>query len=76
LASGALTYKQASAFLFGHLAGGLLVLHYLNWNSIALSFGIVPVMSLYPLAKRYTNYPQVVLGDYNIYLSQNAILIL
>ena len=30
--------------------------------SIAAAFGILPIVVLYPLMKRYTNYPQVVLG--------------
>ena len=62
LASGELTPKQAFGFLVPHLAVGLGVLGFLNWKAIALSFAITPVAALYPLAKRYTNYPQFVLG--------------
>lgn len=64
LASGELTQKQAFAFLVPHLAAGLGVLAFLNWQSIALSFAITPVAALYPLAKRYTHYPQLVLGNF------------
>lgn len=48
--------------LFAHCSVGLLVLTQLNWNTIAASFGIVPIAFLYPLAKRYFSYPQLVLG--------------
>lgn len=62
LAAGELTNKQALAFLVPHLAAGLGVLTFLNWEAFVLSMAITPVAALYPLAKRYTNYPQLVLG--------------
>ena len=62
LASGELTNKQALLFLVPHLAAGLGVLAFLNKPAIILSFAITPVAALYPLAKRYTHYPQLVLG--------------
>ena len=42
--------------------GGLAVLTQLNYTAIILSFGIVPIITIYPLAKRFTHYPQAVLG--------------
>jgi len=65
LASGEVTQNQALAFLVPHCVAGLGVLAFLNWQAIALSFAITPVAALYPLAKRYTNYPQFVLGKLN-----------
>lgn len=64
LASGELTYKQAWAFLALQLSGGLGVLLSLPnvgpcfvWGAASL-----PLVAAYPLMKRYTNYPQLVLG--------------
>ena len=57
LASGELQMKDAWISLFAHCSVGLLVLTQLNWNTIAASFGIVPIAFLYPLAKRYFSYP-------------------
>jgi len=62
LASGELTPKQAFYFLIPHLAVGLGVLTQLNWQAIYYSFAITPIAALYPVAKRYTGYPQAVLG--------------
>lgn len=62
LASGKLTKTQAALFLIPNLSVGLLVLTQLNSASIAAAFGIIPVVMIYPLMKRYTNYPQAVLG--------------
>jgi len=63
LASGELTEKQAFKFIFLHLLGGLAVLTQLNTLTIGLSFAIMPIVISYPLAKRFTNYPQFVLGS-------------
>lgn len=62
LASGELSTRQAFKFVFAHLFGGLCVLTQLNATTVALSFAIVPVFVFYPLAKRFTNYPQFILG--------------
>lgn len=62
LASGAVSPRQALAFLGALLAIGLLILLQLNWLSILLGVvSLVPVV-LYPLAKRVTDWPQAVLG--------------
>ncbi|PWN43451.1 4-hydroxybenzoate polyprenyl transferase [Ceraceosorus guamensis] len=62
IASGALTPMNALVFLSGQLSLGLAVLLQLNWYSIffgATSLGLVIV---YPLMKRITHWPQLVLG--------------
>lgn len=62
LASGAVKPRQALALLAGLLAVSLLILVQLNTTAIALGvLSLVPV-ALYPLAKRFTNWPQVALG--------------
>lgn len=48
--------------LFLNLCGGLYVLTQLPIPALIATFSILPVAALYPLAKRYTNYPQFVLG--------------
>ena len=64
LASGALTYKQATAFLGLQLTGGLAVLTSLPHLEYCflLGAGSLPLVVTYPLMKRYTNWPQLVLG--------------
>jgi len=62
LASGAVSPRQAVAFLALLCAIGLLIL--LQLSPVAILLGVlslVPVV-LYPLAKRVTDYPQLVLG--------------
>jgi len=62
LASGAVSTKQAVAFLAGLCVIGLLILLQLNATTIWLGvLSLLPIL-LYPLAKRVTNYPQAVLG--------------
>ena len=62
LASGAIRPKQALALLGGLLLVSLLILVQLNGAAMLLGvLSLVPV-ALYPLAKRFTNWPQVVLG--------------
>jgi len=48
--------------MFLNLCGGLYVLTQLPVPALIATFGILPVAALYPLAKRYTKYPQLVLG--------------
>lgn len=62
LASGAVTARQALAFLAVLCGLGLLIL--LQLNAVAIWLGVLslaPIL-LYPLAKRVTDYPQLVLG--------------
>lgn len=62
LASGAIRPRQALALLAGLLLVSLLILLQLNGAARLLGvLSLVPV-ALYPLAKRFTNWPQVVLG--------------
>ncbi|CAO3617703.1 unnamed protein product [Cunninghamella echinulata] len=62
IASGAVTPKQAIAFLAGQLTVGLAVLTQLNNYSILLGASSLSLVITYPLMKRITYWPQVVLG--------------
>ncbi|MBM3584044.1 MAG: 4-hydroxybenzoate octaprenyltransferase [Alphaproteobacteria bacterium] len=62
LASGALSVAQALAFLAVLLLAGLAVLVQLPANAVLLgALSLVPV-AVYPLAKRFTDWPQALLG--------------
>lgn len=62
LATGALSPKQAlMTFVILALVAFVLVLQ-LNALTIALSFVAVGLAALYPFMKRYTHFPQVILG--------------
>ncbi len=62
LASGALRMRQAFAFLALLLLAGLAVLLSLNRLCWALGVGVLVLVGLYPLAKRITWWPQLVMG--------------
>ena len=62
LASGALRPRQALAFLAVLLAAGLAILLQLNGLARALGAGSLLLVGLYPLAKRVTWWPQLVMG--------------
>eukprot|EP00937_MAST-01D_sp_MAST-1D-sp2_P006828 g6828.t1 len=62
LASGALSVAQAVALLGANLGAGLAVLLQLNDFSIALGASSLGLVVMYPLMKRVTNWPQLVLG--------------
>nr|CDJ94315.1 UbiA prenyltransferase domain containing protein [Haemonchus contortus] len=62
LACGSLTEKQAIALLGGLLATSLTVLLQMNWFSVAVGSASMLLVVVYPLAKRYTYWPQFVLG--------------
>ena len=62
IASGEVSKKQALIFLFGLLAIGLIILLQFNFETILLGFLSLFLVILYPLAKRYTYWPQFVLG--------------
>lgn len=62
LASGELSPFQALVFLGGNLSIALTILLQLNWYSVFLGAASMILVVLYPLAKRYTYWPQVVLG--------------
>ena len=62
LVSGIVTEKQALG-LFSTLVGvAFLLVLTLNWQTIVLSIGALVLASVYPFMKRYTHWPQVVLG--------------
>ena len=62
LASGALRPRQALVFLAVLLAVGLAILLQLNGLARALGAGSLLLVGLYPLAKRVTWWPQLVMG--------------
>ena len=62
LASGALRPRQALVFLAALLAVGLAILLQLNGLARALGAGSLLLVGLYPLAKRVTWWPQLVMG--------------
>jgi len=62
LAAKDMTNAQALGFLGGILSCGLMILLSLNWYSVALGASSMALVVLYPLAKRFTYWPQVVLG--------------
>jgi 4-hydroxybenzoate polyprenyltransferase len=53
---------DALVFLAGQLGLGLLVLLQLNWYSVVLGASSMGLVVLYPLMKRFTYWPQLVLG--------------
>jgi 4-hydroxybenzoate polyprenyltransferase len=62
LASGALRPRHALVFLIVLLLAGLAVLLQLNRLSQALGVGSLLLVGLYPLAKRVTWWPQLIMG--------------
>jgi 4-hydroxybenzoate polyprenyltransferase len=62
LASGILTMKQAGIFLVAELLAGFGVLVSLDYSCFWLAMASMPLVVLYPAMKRFTNWPQFVLG--------------
>ncbi|CAB3359966.1 Hypothetical predicted protein [Cloeon dipterum] len=62
LVSGQLTRGDALVFLAGQLGLGLAILLQLNWYSIVLGASSLGLVIVYPLMKRITHWPQLVLG--------------
>ncbi|ALC45454.1 Coq2 [Drosophila busckii] len=62
LAAGKITQFDAIVFLSAQLSLGLLVLVQLNWQSILLGASSLGLVITYPLMKRVTYWPQLVLG--------------
>jgi 4-hydroxybenzoate polyprenyltransferase len=60
--SGAVSVRQASAFVIALCLAGLVVLLQLNLFSIALGTSSLLLVGLYPFAKRVTYWPQAMLG--------------
>ncbi|MEM7420333.1 MAG: 4-hydroxybenzoate octaprenyltransferase [Pseudomonadota bacterium] len=62
LATGEVTPKQALTLFGGLIALAFVLVLFLNWQTIALSVVALLLASSYPFMKRYTHFPQVVLG--------------
>ena len=62
LTSGQITLKQAFIFLFAQLFVAALLLFFINSYSRWLAVALVPLVFIYPLCKRFTYWPQLVLG--------------
>lgn len=62
LASGAISVKGAIAFMLALCLVGLAVLLQFNSFAVLLGFASVLIVAVYPLMKRITYWPQVVLG--------------
>jgi len=60
--SGAVTARQAAAFMGALLLTGLIILFQFNGATVRLGFlAMLPVV-VYPFIKRFSNHPQIVLG--------------
>lgn len=62
LVNGDVSLKQAVLFLGGQLSVGLIILLQLNWYSVFLGASSLGLVISYPLMKRFTYWPQLVLG--------------
>ena len=62
LASGQITLRQASYFLLVQLLAAAALLGFLNEPSVWLAIALLPIVVVYPLCKRFTYWPQAVLG--------------
>nr|CAI5818085.1 unnamed protein product [Callosobruchus analis] len=62
LVNGDVSMKQAWVFLAGQLSVGLAILLQLNWPSVILGASSLGLVVTYPLMKRITYWPQLVLG--------------
>lgn len=62
LTSGQVTLKQAIAFLIAQFALSASLLFFINSFSRWLALALVPLVIIYPLCKRFTYWPQAVLG--------------
>lgn len=60
--AGQISVAKAWVFTVTLALIGLLVLLQLNMFTILLGLGAIPIVALYPFAKRFTNWPQAVLG--------------
>ncbi|XP_063992193.1 4-hydroxybenzoate polyprenyltransferase, mitochondrial [Diachasmimorpha longicaudata] len=62
LVAGDVTQFQSLIFLGGQLSVGLAILLQLNWYSVILGASSLGLVIIYPLMKRVTYWPQLVLG--------------
>ncbi|NLJ51229.1 MAG: 4-hydroxybenzoate octaprenyltransferase [Alcaligenaceae bacterium] len=62
LTSGQISLKQAVIFLFAQFALAAVLLFFINSYSRWMAVALVPLVIIYPLCKRFTHWPQAVLG--------------
>lgn len=62
LPAGRISRKNAKIFVVIQAAIGALVLFQFNWFTIWLGIASLIVVAIYPFAKRFTDWPQLVLG--------------
>ena len=62
LPSGRVSVRAAKIFLVAELAIGALVLFSFNWFAIATGAASLAIVAIYPFTKRFTFWPQAVLG--------------
>ena len=62
LPSGQVTPRAAFIFMLVLCLIGLVVLLSFNSTTIWLGLGVIPIVALYPFVKRFSHWPQVVLG--------------
>lgn len=62
IASGAISVKSGIVFLAAELSVAAAILFQFDWYSIALGSSSLLLVGIYPLCKRFTNWPQLVLG--------------
>jgi 4-hydroxybenzoate polyprenyltransferase len=62
LASGALSVGQARALMGALCVVGLAVLLSFNLVAVLLGLGVLPIVAVYPFVKRFSCWPQAVLG--------------
>jgi len=62
LPSGQIDEKAAIIFMLALSLVGLAVLLSFNTVTVLLGFAVIPIVALYPLMKRYSHWPQAVLG--------------
>lgn len=77
LATGAVTLRQAQGLFLGLLLVAFMLVLMLNFETVLLSLGALILASVYPFTKRYTHFPQVVLGaafSWSIPMAAMAIL--
>jgi 4-hydroxybenzoate polyprenyltransferase len=62
LPSGQVTPRAALIFMLALCLIGLVVLLSFNSTTIWLGLGVIPIVALYPFVKRFSHWPQAVLG--------------
>lgn len=62
LPSGAITPRAAIFFMLALCLIGLFVLLSFNATTIWLGLGVIPIVAFYPFVKRFSHWPQAVLG--------------